>query len=285
MPDELTAPVSARAAAPELTLSGWGGPNLPLHLAVPSSLGPDTPVVMVMHGVRRNGDDYRDAWLEIAEACSVLVVAPQFARESFPGADGYNLGGLAIAPAGSRAFDAIEPAFDHIRERFDLDAEGYAIFGHSAGSQVVHRYMMFTPDTRVTQAVAANAGWYTLPDDSASWPYGMEAAPADPLPAAELLKRPVTLLLGDADNDPDAPFLRQTPEANAQGPHRFARGHFMMERIERLADAEGVSPAWSIGVVPGVGHDNARMAGPALNYLLDAERLARPRCAALARGD
>ena len=41
-----------------------------------------------------------------------------------------------------------------------------------------------------------------------------------------MLQRPLVVLLGTADTDPNHPELRRTPEAMVQGPHRFARGNF-----------------------------------------------------------
>ena len=48
---------------------------------------------------------------------------------------------------------------------------GYALYGHSAGGQFVHRYVAFADAPRMESAVAANSGWYTMPDDGA-FPYG-----------------------------------------------------------------------------------------------------------------
>jgi hypothetical protein len=40
--------------------------------------GPDDPVVIVQHGMLRNGDDYRDFWIPAAEKHNILIVAPTF---------------------------------------------------------------------------------------------------------------------------------------------------------------------------------------------------------------
>lgn len=276
-------PPQTSATTDTLTLTHWAGPPIPLHVARPETVRPDTPVVFVMHGVLRNASTYRDAWIDIAQACDLIAVSPEFSRQDFPGAEFYNLGGLGDERPS--AFDALDPAFETVRQAFALENEGFAIFGHSAGAQFVHRYVMFQPGTRVSRAVAANAGWYTLPSDAPAWPYGWHEAPADPLPAEELVQRQVVLLLGEEDNDPNAEYLRQTPEARAQGAHRFARGHFMLTQIHALAREYGVEPAWRVETVPGVGHQNARMAGPALNFLIDERRLAQPDCARLALGE
>ena len=38
---------------------------------------------------------------------------------------------------------------------------------------------------------------------------------------------PLTILLGEDDNDPNSKYLRRTPEALAQGAHRLARGRIL----------------------------------------------------------
>lgn len=274
---------SSNLSTDTIVLDDWDGPPIPLHIARPAAVGPGTPVVFVMHGVLRNASTYRDAWIDIAQACDLIAVSPEFSRDDFPGAQFYNLGGLGHDQPS--AFDALDPAFETIRQHYALEQDRFSLFGHSAGAQYVHRYVLFQPASRVGRAVAANAGWYTLPSSDHVWPYGLREAPAAALPDADLVQRDVVLLLGELDNDPEAEYLRQTVEARAQGPHRFARGHFMLDVVEQRAEAAGLPANWRIATVPGVGHDNARMAGPALNHLIDENRLAQPECARLARGE
>ena len=62
--------------------------------------------------------------------------------------------------------------------------------------------------------------------------------------------------------------LRRTPEAMAQGLHRFARGHSFYESGKHLAKVLGVPLGWQLATAPGVGHSWA--------YLPDvAETMAR----------
>ncbi|MCX6940307.1 MAG: hypothetical protein NTX09_06150, partial [Verrucomicrobia bacterium] len=70
----LLATVSAFAAAPEtfpagdglFTFTAWDGPPLPVYFHAPANVTPATPIVFVMHGQARNGDEYRDQWSELA---------------------------------------------------------------------------------------------------------------------------------------------------------------------------------------------------------------------------
>jgi hypothetical protein len=64
--------------------------------------------------------------------------------------------------------------FDHAVSRGDTSAAGYMAFGHSAGSQFLHRQMCLAPDPRLLLGIAANAGWYTLPSLDIPWPYGLK---------------------------------------------------------------------------------------------------------------
>jgi poly-gamma-glutamate synthesis protein (capsule biosynthesis protein) len=47
-------------------------------------------ILIVMHGVGRNGADYRDDWHGLVDGRNVLVLAPEFSDEEYPGAEAYN---------------------------------------------------------------------------------------------------------------------------------------------------------------------------------------------------
>lgn len=265
---------------------GWRDIPLTVWYTAPDMSAPEmprnVPVVFVMHGVRRNGEDYRDQWSALAREHGFLLLVPEFPQSRFPRAAYYNLGNVRDAdgqpvPEEEWTFAALDPIFDHAVERFDLDAKGYALYGHSAGAQFVHRFMLFQTDARVTRAVAANAGWYTLPSACASFPYGIEGTQVDRDRLAAYLQKPMTVLLGEADNDPDHRYLRRTPEANAQGPHRFARGQYFYSLAGRMAESLEVPHNWVLGTVPGVGHSNTKMARHAVPWLLDDAPALRPR--------
>ena len=169
----------------------------------------------------------------------------------------YNLGG--IGTDGPYAYSAIELLFDAISHRGGT-AEGYFLFGHSAGAQFVHRALLFEDLPRLNTAYSANAGWYTLPDMETLWPYGLQGVPADLDDVRLWVGRPMVLLLGDQDTDPADPNLRRTPDANVQGPHRYARGEFFFAFAQAQADLLGAPLSWSVVSVPGIAHNNAGMA-------------------------
>ncbi len=257
----------------QFTFDAWEGPDLRVFYSRPDPLAADTPVVFVMHGVRRNADEYRDQWHDLAMAHGFLLVVPEFTAEDFPGSRGYNLGHRedeAGEPRPRRlwSYAAIEPIFDEVRQREGLSTARYALYGHSAGSQFVHRFIYYVPEARVSQIVTANAGWYLMPEDDVAYPYGLAGAgvSTDMLTAA--WAKPVTVLLGELDTDPEHRHLRRAPEAMAQGPHRFARGQRYFELNRASAVRFGVPFNWRLATVPGVGHENRRMAPAAIPYLL-----------------
>lgn len=226
-------------------------------------------IVVVMHGVNRNAADYRDSWLPHIDGRPVLVVAPEFSDADFPGSNGYNLGGLRRSgrertdgPPG--AFGYIEPLFRDVVRRIGGGQDRFDLFGHSAGAQFVHRYVEFVPDAPVGRAVAANAGWYTMPEATARFPYGMKDAPeADP---RGFLNRELVVLLG-AD-DIESENLRSDRQAMDQGSTRLDRGLAFYASARRAASEAGASLRWSLIVVPGIEHDHEAMAGVAARILL-----------------
>ena len=272
---------SARASSGEIgrfDFTGWSGPALPVWTFRPEGVE-NPPLAIILHGQRRNGADYRDQWIAPARAHGFAVIAPEFGRRDFPTSAEYNLGWRVNEDGSDRASDlwsfaAIEPLFDAARAVLGLTCDSYGLYGHSAGAQFVHRYTAFAPAPRLHAAVAANAGWYTLPDLEAAWPFGFGGAGLTETELRRWLARPLTILLGSADTEQTS-SLNQSPEAMAQGPHRLARGRYFMEAGLTAAERLGAPIAWRLGYVAGVGHENTDMAPHAARDLLRAGGLAR----------
>ena len=246
--------------------SEWSGPPINVYfIEPPANILADAPVVIVLHGVNRNADDYAANWRDLARTHGLRIYAPEFSVRAFPGAALYNLGG--VGTDGPFAYSAIEPLFSAITARGGV-ADGYYLFSHSAGAQFVHRALLFEELPRLNTAISANAGWYTLPDLQTPWPYGLQGTPADQDSLRRWVGQPLVLLLGDQDTDPDHPNLRRTPEAAFQGPHRYARGVFFMRAARDSAQALDVRFAWTAYTVPGVAHDNAGMAQAAAHLIV-----------------
>jgi poly(3-hydroxybutyrate) depolymerase len=249
----------------QFIFTDWGGPGLRVWYQLPDAVTPDTPVVVVMHGVNRDADRYRDEWSALALRYGFIVIAPEFDAARFPGSRGYNTGFFTEAdgtprPRAAWSFAAIEPLFDDVRQRFGTHVPRYTIYGHSAGAQFVHRFVMFMPEARIEQAMAANAGWYTMPHPAEAFPYGLGDTPLDAETLKAALGKPLLVLLGTADTDTKDPDLRTTPEANRQGPHRYARGQSFYAKGREAAAKLGGPFGWTLERVPGVGHKNGLMA-------------------------
>lgn len=253
------------------------GNRLVVFYVKSDSYVPADPPVLVLHGMNRNPWDYRDAWLDLAGEHALFVVVPYFREKEFPGVVGYNLGNvfagerrLSRKPESAWSYRIPEIVFDHLRANGDTTAAGYVAFGHSAGSQFLHRKIGFVPDERMLLGIAANAGWYTFPTLEIEWPYGYGGTglKAKDLPA--YLASNLVILLGDQDTDPEDPGLRRAPEAMVQGRHRLERGYRFHAAGRQLAEDLEVPFNWRIVEVPGVGHDNAGMAPAAARIMVEA---------------
>jgi len=264
---------SAAAAKIQIKLDSWDGPPMRVFVTRPLHLAPERPVVFVMHGVNRNADEYRDQWHGLAKEHDFLLVVPEFSERHFPGSQAYNLGNVfdengKLVEEARWSYSAIEAIFEEVRRRFSMTTKRYSLYGHSAGSQFVHRFIFHVPDARVNQIVSANAGWYMMPDDGLDFPYGLAGSAVSPEKLQAAMQLPVTLLLGEEDNDPEHPNLRQTPEAMAQGEHRLARGYSFFDAARAYSERLDVPFFWQLVTVPGADHDNRLMAPAAIPFLL-----------------
>lgn len=252
----------------------WAGPDIPVWVFIPEDIDrKDAPVLFVMHGTKRDSERYLREWAPYAQQKGVVIVAPQFSKNDFPRSAGYNLGNI-FEKEGSNlkdqslwSFSAIEPLFDYVTETLSNDQNEYTLYGHSAGSQFVHRFLYYKPEARVKRYLTANAGWYTLPDMEEAYPYGLKDAKVSEAAYKRALAEDVVILLGDQDTNVAHGSLRHTPEAMRQGPHRFARGLHFYETGKIEAENINVAFGWTTQVVHGVAHSNGGIAKAAISFV------------------
>src|SRR5690606_21404598 len=110
-------------------------------------------------------------------------------------------------------------------------------------------------------------GSYMMPDMDVAFPFGLKDTPAGLDQLKKALGKNLIVQLGEADNDPDAPYLPKGKQPMRQGAHRFERGNNFYKAARELAEKEGVDFTWQIRTVPGVGHENGQMAVDAAAFL------------------
>jgi pimeloyl-ACP methyl ester carboxylesterase len=169
-------------------------------------------------------------------------------------------------PKGNWTFVAIEHLFDDIRLKSGATQNTYLLFGHSAGAQFVNRMVTLLPEARYSRAVAANAGVYILPVYTIQYPFGLKDSPLYESSLPKVFSRKMIVMSGEADTTRDS-SLASFPEAEAQGSTRFERAQFYYATAKSEADRREIPLNWEYHVVPGVGHDEAGMAGPSAALL------------------
>ena len=247
------------------------GKTVDIYYHIPAGDIRTMPVQIVMHGMGRNADGYRDHWKKMADQYGFIVLTPHFTDEAFPEI-AYQQGNVKDEAGNFNAKEAmtypiISDIFHFFQDHSDSRVKKYSIYGHSAGGQFVHRYLLFNDTPEVERAVAANSGWYTFPTDTIDYPYGIgNSAEKIGTDIAAYYAKRMTILLGDADTLRQA-SLRKTPEADAQGLTRLERGESFFEFCKEDAARRGVPFNWDKAYVPGSGHSDGKMSVGAAKFL------------------
>jgi pimeloyl-ACP methyl ester carboxylesterase len=166
-----------------------------------------------------------------------------------------------------QTYQVIEQVFDAAKAHLAFQTNTYFIYGHSAGAQFVHRFLLFLPDSRVEAAICANAGWYTMMADAIRFPYGLKGSGITEETLTRAFRKKLVILLGDQDTNPHHAHLNRSSQARAQGKHRLARGKRFYESAVQKADDLQTFLNWELHLIHGVGHSNIRMAERVMPFL------------------
>ena len=237
---------------------------LVLHAARPDAFTRETPVLLVHHGVGRNGAAYRDYWLRLVDDAGILAIAIEFPEASFPDYLRYHFGNLhnedgTPNPRTQWTYGVDERLFSALQDQGVTACRRYGLFGHSAGGQFVHRMLSFGYRDHVAVAVSANAGTYAMPDLDIAWPFGLGKTELDAAALTGLLRFPIMVMAGTEDTKTTGRFFPKGPRSMRQGGTRYERAHNYIRAGHAAAGGLGTQCAWTVIDVPGVGHDGHGM--------------------------
>ena len=235
-----------------LRLESSARPRLPCHVFIPRKRHPDGRMLVSVHGVSRNVEEHIELLRPLAERFGVVLLAPLFAEDCFP--DYQRLGRKGQGP---RADLALIRLLNELKGLLGQDTSCVDMFGFSGGAQFAHRFAMAHPQ-RVRRLSLGAAGWYTMPDRSLSYPFGVRDANGldgvrlDVITAARL---PTLVLVGERDNSTEDEELNQSKRVcRRQGANRRERAHSWVQEMNNFATKRGDSPATRLLVLPGVDH-------------------------------
>jgi poly(3-hydroxybutyrate) depolymerase len=269
---------------PEPTAARWSRGKTPVFasrydqrfsycLYVPDDLGPDTPVVVVVHGTERNFLLYRDHLQPFADEHGAVVLAPLFpAGINDPGdLHSYKF----LDHQGIRYDQVLLAMVDEVAQRYPVDAGKFYLHGFSGGGQFAHRFFYLHPDRLAGVSIGA-PGRITRLDDTLPWWLGtadFEKTFGQPIDVDALRRVPVLMVVGDQDVE--------TWEITNPGEPNWMAGAELTgdTRIERLKTLERDFAALGITVrfvlVPGVAHRGSQVLPPVRDFfaeLIDARR-------------
>jgi len=276
--------------------SNHQGDSITIFYHRPANFTRSSEILMVIPGAGRNGDDYRDSWIEESEKYSVLIISPSYPEKEYNYGD-YHLGGIVKNLDLSKGvsfkkgtnqvhidenvieFNVNENIEDWIFSDFDRifklvkkatksKQRKYDMFGHSAGGQILHRLALLYPNSKADRILASNAGTYTFPDYNTSFPFGMENVGIQQKKLKKSFKKKLVLFLGELDNDFEIRGrMLRSETADKQGTNRLDRGKKFYNFSEELSKKSGMKYNWKLEIIPNVGHNKNKMAKAAADYL------------------
>ncbi len=224
--------------------------SLDYFLFVPADAPRDAPLLVTIHGISRNAREHAESFAPLAARYGFIVVAPRFEEGRY---DDYQR--LGRRGRGPRADAALDHLIDEL-ERRGLASGELFLFGYSGGAQFVHRYVMAHPE-RVRAGIVASAGWYTFPDPTVDYPYGIRLDAELPdvrLRPEAFLRVPMLAVVGDDDRERDESLRRSAALDRQQGKNRVERAKRWVRAMRTAARERDMHPRVDLALLEDAGH-------------------------------
>ena len=258
----------------KFTFDNWTKPDLGIFYHLPETVDENTKILFIIHGNSRNADDYLKVWRKLTEGENVALFAPHFTRNSFISFNTLQMStsnGVIRSDKNLYLNNSIDTLFEFIKSKFNLKTNSYDIYGHSAGAQFVHRYLLMSEDPKVNIAVAANAGWYTFLN-GANFPYGVKNPPIvlSDSNVKVFLGTNLHILIGSNDIDLDS-SVNKSDGAQKQGLNRLQRAKNFFDYTSLIVEQNDLVFNWKYQLVPGAPHSNKVMSRAAVRIFFDSK--------------
>ncbi|UCF91156.1 MAG: hypothetical protein JSW39_23235 [Desulfobacterales bacterium] len=234
-------------------ISRWldGDPDQSYLLYIPHNAGVGAPVFVTVHGLARHAQEQALSFAPLAERYGMVLVAPLFPRHRF--ADYQCLGYMG---KGERADLALDRIMAEVGFLTGAKTDKIYLFGYSGGGEFAHRYALAYPQ-RVVRLAAAAAAWYTFPDPSVKFPFGLKAVPyPPPIPynPQHFLSVPACVMVGETDVDRSVTPGRSRRLERQQGADRLERGRNWIQAMAAAAQKHHLNTPFHFQVLPACGH-------------------------------
>ncbi len=229
-------------------------PLLKYYLYIPEGCTPSSKIFISVHGISRNAREHAELFSSYAERYGLILVAPRFTRKHF--CDYQRLGQKGTCRRSDKVLHAI---VKEVKTLTGNRTGKFLMFGYSGGAQFVHRYIMAYPD-HVDRAVIAAAGWYTFPDPTLEYPLGTKTSSSMKditMNAFRFLSVPVSVLVGELDNERDHDLRKSDYLFHQQGLSRIERGRRWAKVMKSAARTYNLNTSYEFMILPRSGHSFA----------------------------
>lgn len=219
---------------------------------VPENLNSDAEVLVAVHGISRSPFQQIAMFSDMAEKRGAVLVAPLFDKKKW---QGYQR--LFCRRKSRRADLALIKTLNSVYELLGIKERKILLYGYSGGGQFAHRFAFVHPER--VQAVALGAsGWYTMPDVSISFPFGLGISVRKndqiSIDAHCLAGVRYFVAVGDRDILLDRALNKKKEISARQGKNRVERAQSWVEAMKEHIESCRAGGSVQLSILEGVAH-------------------------------
>lgn len=218
--------------------------------------GKPAPAIVAVHGINREAERMAQLLHDRADEVGRTIVLPVFDRRNWPR--------FQRAACRDRSDWALLALLKVLRDEQWITGEAPDLSGFSGGAQFAHRFAWLYP-SEVDRLCLVAPGWWTFPDHSGAYPYGIDRDEGVDMVTpfrlkanlARFLDREIDVRVGGLDIEQDQ-HLRKSPEIDAQqGINRVGRAAAWVAAARRAAKVNGITPRIGFSVMENCSHSFA----------------------------